>query len=659
MADKILFEFDLDTKEFKKALGETMEAMAHAGTHGESKFAAVGEQVFHIIKGTAILGVALKALEMKFESALEADKAIALNKQFEILADNAGLAAESFKTALFESTGGGLTREKALELANKSLVELGANASKIPDIMEMARKASVITGQSLEQSFSTISEAIGASSTRMLKQYGIVVDNESAILKYARATGKSVQSLSELEKKQAVANEIIEKGQKVLKNVDPESAGLNNAYEAFKNSLSDLSHLFTELIGESTLLKNVFITLSGAVSDFSNAVRIAFGHGEEKASAQRMQLEKTIETYERLIAEVESDKGEGFFDRIFGKEKTLEINQSRLEMLRKDLAKYKSELDDLEGPEEDTEAVEIAVKKETEIERDKRLAMETKTQLELNSIRQRNLELRSQMNTDELAVENLASDRRVLVENEIALKKAQLQAQGALDNRNVQQEMLALEEERKLRIQQIEQDILNAKIEANRRWMEDSQSTADGIARGFAGSSRAAALELRKGTQLGVAAFNALGNNATNAFLQMGSGAATAGEAMRGFFFGAIADTAQAFGQQMLLASIWPPNPAGLAAGAGLIALAGYLRSQAQGKQAFAGGGAGGLTGGVSEGGVGQALPGVDMKEKEKKMVSINVEGNYFETDQTRTRLMEIIRESSDFTDFTLKQIGQ
>jgi hypothetical protein len=45
--------------------------------------------------------------------------------------------------------------------------------------------------------------------------------------------------------------------------------------------------------------------------------------------------------------------------------------------------------------------------------------------------------------------------------------------------------------------------------------------------------------------------------------------------------------------------------------------------------------------------------------EQQKKVVTVQVQGHYFETEATKTRLVEMIRESSDATDFTIKQVGQ
>lgn len=65
-------------------------------------------------------------------------------------------------------------------------------------------------------------------------------------------------------------------------------------------------------------------------------------------------------------------------------------------------------------------------------------------------------------------------------------------------------------------------------------------------------------------------------------------------------------------------------------------------------------------SGGATGGGGSQAEAyKPEMQDQNKKAVTLQIQGNYYETEQTRTRLMEMIREVGDFTDFNLKQVGK
>ncbi len=143
----------------------------------------------------------------------------------------------------------------------------------------------------------------------------------------------------------------------------------------------------------------------------------------------------------------------------------------------------------------------------------------------------------------------------------------------------------------------------------------------------------------------------------------MGSGSKDAGDAIKGFLFGSIGDVAVAHGTEILLSSIWPPNPVGIAAGGALIAFGEALASVGQSSGASApSASSGGSSGGASATGLDQsqaAASTASPQAAQAKSLTVAISGNIFETDQTRTRLMDMIRQAGDFTDFNLKQIGQ
>ncbi len=126
---------------------------------------------------------------------------------------------------------------------------------------------------------------------------------------------------------------------------------------------------------------------------------------------------------------------------------------------------------------------------------------------------------------------------------------------------------------------------------------------------------------------------------------------------MKGFFLNSLGDIAQAQGELYLAMGIM--DPVALAAGAGLLVLAGILHGLA----GSAGGGSSSMSGG---GGGGGAASGYDSgtnsaaaaNAPEQKTVTVQVMGHYFESDQTKTHLMDMLRSVTDATDYKYQQIG-
>lgn len=95
---------------------------------------------------------------------------------------------------------------------------------------------------------------------------------------------------------------------------------------------------------------------------------------------------------------------------------------------------------------------------------------------------------------------------------------------------------------------------------------------------------------------------------------------------------------------------------AGVAAtvlGGAMMALAGGGGQAATGSGATAQGGA--ASGGAASLDSSSSAPKIE--EQKHKAVTINIQGSYFETEQTKIRLVEMIRESSDATDFAFRSL--
>jgi hypothetical protein len=144
-------------------------------------------------------------------------------------------------------------------------------------------------------------------------------------------------------------------------------------------------------------------------------------------------------------------------------------------------------------------------------------------------------------------------------------------------------------------------------------------------------------------------------------FKSLAKGGKEAAKAMKAAFLNMLADRAEGEGQLKIASGLFPPNPGMLASGAALLALGGILRSAA-------GGGEGGSIGAADRAAAVSEGPRTDPEEfrrpdvtedKKGKSVTVAIQGNYFETEQTRRALLEMIRAETDATSFQYVQISQ
>jgi hypothetical protein len=246
------------------------------------------------------------------------------------------------------------------------------------------------------------------------------------------------------------------------------------------------------------------------------------------------------------------------------------------------------------------------------------------------------------------------------VQREAAKKKLEKQRDNAVlqQTRQLNQELLALDDQS----EKEREAVMN-------RWVEHANGAAEGFYRGFANASRRAGADLTNFSAQGQAVFGMMGNSLTSAFVQMGKGSEKGSDVIKKAALGMVAQICQYYGSMLLLTSIWPPNPLGLAAGAGLLVLSGVVSSMAGGS---AGGGSGG--GGVSGspasftstgqgmmGGVPSSLAqsnSVADNQVTPNSVHLTVQGSIFDSDATSVRIAQLVRQSSDATGFSIARVG-
>lgn len=673
MADdnSILFSLDLDSADFKAKMGEAANALASLS--GKSKdLDALVESFKSMAEVGAVVGIAFLAVKTAISAVADAEGIKAVNAQFELLATNAGVASEKLREGLAKTSGGLIDETDLLKLANKAIVEMGASAAKLPEIMELARKATSVFGGELSQNFEMLSTAVATGNVRMLKHMGIVIDTQKATRDYAASIGASVSELTQSEQHQAILNAVLAKGRTAFQGVNTDSLQVKNTMQQLAVTFQDTKEVIAlawDRIAGPTVVAGLQ-RFSELVKNVSGIVRGQFGSAADKAAASIEDLNLKIQLLHEKLEAMPTKAG--FFDKLLGRDPSWAIE------------KVQKELADLEA-QRDAQTAKLNALHATEAQH----AEEQKVRAEqVSNVKEKNF-ARSIAQLEVAVKEQELEERKTQTQMEYATTVEQV---DELEEKHYQAEVGRMEESirlinEKLQARQIneiqageqinqvqeqfheqelrrisERSAAYKKLQDNE--VRESKSTMDGVGRAFKGGAQVAKSQLNDFGATGKRVYSSFENNAVSALQAVGAGTKSAADAAKGFIFGMLADEAEARGKLMLLTSIWPPNPVGLVAGAGLIALSGFLRSQAGGSSSSAGGG-GAPSGGDTGGGSGFAPVGVDtgqvatQQEATKKAVTIQIQGSYFETEQTRTRLMQMIREESDATDFKLVQIGQ
>jgi hypothetical protein len=661
--DQIKFSLDLDASGFKEGIeGAKMALEAMAKT---SKGL---EEVIGSLKGMAVLAASLygafKVLQGIVETVFEAENIKAVNQQFEILAKNAGIAGDSLKEGLVEAAGGLIDDTDLLQSANKAIVAMGDSAGKLPQIMELARKATAAFGGDLEQNFQNITQAVSTGNLRMLKQMGIVVDTDEALRKYALTIGRSVSQLTDAERRQATLNAVLEKGKTAFAGISDEIREGQNTWKQIEVIIKQVSETLT-LAFEKTFGGTVRKYLSGIkemAGDTKNFVDFLYGTEDRESKVARVSKD-LIQLKEKLI-NLESGKV-GWFDSFFGAPVMEQINKTKAAITAAEA--------ELQGfRQEASKPVEVkgagagsgGDSAEARAKHIRDLQLRTQFESDLVKLQEQQLQFyqanattADQFNQLEIQRLDNIEQRR---ETELAALDARRQ-QGLVDEQNFQLQKEQIELQSMERREEMRRTQEQRRMEVYDNELRGAQNVGQGISAAFHQGAAQATADMKNFGKQGQMVFGSFQKNAVSSLQAFGAGTETAAEAAKGFLFGMLADVAEGYGRMMMLTAFesFPAiNVPKLAAGAALIALSGYLRSQAAGGKAGGLGGAGAGVGGGGGFGGGAPEQNVAANQQEKKSVTIAIQGNYFDTDQTRTRLLEMIREGTDATDFRYVQIG-
>jgi len=650
---------DLDNAEFVKKLKESIGLIGKLGEGDSVEGLSSALKTVGVVAG--ITAAAVLAVKSAIDLTEEAEHLKRVEQSFNAIAQSAGVSADVIKNQLMKAVGGLADDTDTLVSATKAMTVLGDNAGRMAEIMELARKTTKVFGGELLQNFESLSQALASGQTRALRQFGIIVDTDKAQKEYAKTLGISVNYLTDAGKKQAVLNAALEQGQQKFKGISTDTNNTTDSLTKINvalNQIKDTAVLAWDRLAGNKVRESVS-AVSDAVTGLAKRFQATFGEGQEKEEARREVLEGEVKALEKQAQ---------FYDRI--------KDSAQLTLTNQLLKAKQNELEKIDELEEQAmqrdlkkqahEAPTAAVEEKPKvnlIDTEKLKEDRLKFEKQIEEIRLKRIESDIQYATDADAIETSFLEKQGTMEQEAETQKHLLKKQG-LDQGLISQEqyneaIINIDETLKNKLSNNNMELEQARLRALENVANQSKTVAQGMSAGWNVETQKAIQAASNFGNMGKVVFGAVKNNAVKAFEAIGDGSKNAGDAMKGFLFGAIADVAQAHGEVMLAEGIGTFNPIEIAQGGVLIALASAIRSAAGGKgSSFQGGGGGG--GGGSAAVATQDQPQKpEAKETHKKAVTVNIQGSYYETEQTRTRLMDMIRESGDFTDFNLKQIGQ
>lgn len=315
-----------DTDSIGKAQTRLGQASASAGRG----FAAQSSGMGGLVGIYAAAAANVFAISAAFEALNAAAKFDTIIRGTEQLASAVGTSAASVIGALKSITDEQLSMAEAAKNANLAL-SAGFDLDQIEKLGNVANKASKALGRNLTDAFQRITRGAIKLEPELLDEIGIFTRIEPAVQAYANSIGKSVNQLTNFERRQAFVNQVIIDGEQAFASINMSGKSTQKSFEQLVATFSDLAIKAAVLVADGLapvadfLNKNlgnqlillgaigalVFGKLSTAVSAFAGgalaslSVRlsaVATSMAAVKVSSEEMS-QKTTEAADRFVGQ--------------------------------------------------------------------------------------------------------------------------------------------------------------------------------------------------------------------------------------------------------------------------------------------------------------------------------------------------------------------
>ena len=196
----------------------------------------------------------------------EAAKVQQMERAFNTMSGGASEGADALQK-LQNATNGTVSEMDLFQQANNAMV-LGVtkNSDEMAEMFDMAQRLGDALGRDVKTSIESLVTGIGRQSRLMLDNIGIIVKADKAYADYALKIGKTADTLTDSQKKQAFMNAALEAGREKLQFLPEEVITANQAFQQLGASMSDAA----VAIGEALL--PLIVGLSKAFSALASVI---------------------------------------------------------------------------------------------------------------------------------------------------------------------------------------------------------------------------------------------------------------------------------------------------------------------------------------------------------------------------------------------------
>lgn len=403
----------------------------------------LGGPLLIALGSVAAAGVAVsKALDLT----LLAERNQQIENSFNAIAASAGLAGSALRDDLVGAAKGLADDTDILRASNKAIIELGANASKLPEIMDVARKTTALFGGELLDNFSNLSQALASGNTKALRNIGLIIDAEAAQRSYAKSLGVSVEFLSEAGKKQAVTNAALEQAKDKFKDVDESSTQASQALSRFKASVSGLGDAVASSAKASGFFSTIFDYLGERAASAGALLKGHFGNAVETTEYQLTKAQASVTEYSQQLSILQMKLAKQPGNQKAGLEAEIEKVSEKLAAAESTVTSLSKSFEKLNGPQTKSDAkpasqvdrIALAKKESETLDAQSKASAEIQTAIAQEQADHEIAILKDKLTTQQITQAEFDAQSAALSQGSIAAKQAADDARFLDENARLQ-----------------------------------------------------------------------------------------------------------------------------------------------------------------------------------------------------------------------------
>lgn len=221
--------------DFLKKLTRGKQEAAKASGGLISKLGGLKGSLAKLVVGYGVLKATQKAMRWAEEAARVQNLSLA----YDSMSKSVGVVSRDMLEDMKAATRGTVTEMELMQRANLAMM-LDVPVDRMGDVMEVARSAALATGQSTSYMVESLTVALARQSKLWLDNLGIVFDSEQAMSRYAVSVGKTVDALTDQERKLAFVNAALDAGVKNAERIGLEGTTAVEGFGRLRASLSNL-----------------------------------------------------------------------------------------------------------------------------------------------------------------------------------------------------------------------------------------------------------------------------------------------------------------------------------------------------------------------------------------------------------------------------------